>query len=64
MKNGWTGGQYSLLRIGLGLWLAIRFAIAFAATPGVLSAAGVDAEAYWISTWVCTREPGVKFFRP
>lgn len=22
MQNGWTGGQYSLLRVGLGLWIA------------------------------------------
>lgn len=26
MKNGWTGGQYSLFRVGLGAYLCLRFA--------------------------------------
>jgi predicted DCC family thiol-disulfide oxidoreductase YuxK len=51
-NNGWTGGQYSLLRIGLGLWLAIRFALAFAAAPGILSAAGVVASALLMLGWL------------
>lgn len=52
MNNGWTGGQYSLLRIGLGLWLAVRFTAAVAATPGILSAAGVVASALLMVGWL------------
>jgi len=26
MRNGWTGGQYSLFRVGLGAWLCVHFA--------------------------------------
>jgi predicted DCC family thiol-disulfide oxidoreductase YuxK len=53
-KNGWTGGQYSLVRALLGLWLAVRFASAFAADPGVIPGAGLVASALLLAGW-CDR---------
>lgn len=41
MKNGWTGGQYSLVRIALGLYLAARLAglVPFGFAPSWFGAA-------------------------
>jgi predicted DCC family thiol-disulfide oxidoreductase YuxK len=39
-ENGWTGGQYSLVRIALGSWLALRFLLLIAWGPELWSAQG------------------------
>src|SRR5262245_10278786 len=36
MKNGWTGGQYSVFRLALAAYLFIHFAILFPRGPGLL----------------------------
>ncbi len=42
MRNGWTGGQYSLFRAGLGAYLAIVFLIAVpAGAPGGIWAVAI-----------------------
>lgn len=45
MSNGWTGGQYSLLRVSLGLFLALHFAELLPWGREVFSSAGVLPEA-------------------
>ncbi len=41
MSNGWTGGQYSLLRVVFGVWLLVELLILAPWAPGLLSSAGM-----------------------
>jgi predicted DCC family thiol-disulfide oxidoreductase YuxK len=43
MRNGWTGGQYSLWRFGFGIWILFQFAALAPAGRPVLGGAGAAA---------------------